>query len=236
LTSTVVYDSGEVRMGATWNRYGEASGGNLAEDWARTLAHELGHYTFFLEDNYLGLDEDGVLIPVSTCPGAMSDPYRDDYTEFHPQPGWDPDCLATLSQQSTGRWDWKTITTFYPWLKAPGEFGVAPNPGPSLLPLAVTQLHFVEPVTPSTSLDVPIFYLYLNKDSGEVSSYQPGPSARGFLIQGDRLIDLGRPTEDRLLARGARSDDRLCLFEPAPRRLGCKILNPGEEQLPLTEK
>ena len=45
-------------MGAVWNRYGNA-GSSLDEDWPRTLAHELGHYALFLDDNYLGLDAAG---------------------------------------------------------------------------------------------------------------------------------------------------------------------------------
>ena len=51
------------RMGAIWNRYGEASG-NLGEDWPRALAHELGHYLLFLDDNYLGLDEQARLLTI----------------------------------------------------------------------------------------------------------------------------------------------------------------------------
>ena len=71
-------------MGPVWNRYGD-SDGSLGEDWPRTLAHELGHFALFLEDNYLGLDANGKLVPVEGCPGAMSDPYRDDWSEFHPR-------------------------------------------------------------------------------------------------------------------------------------------------------
>ena len=88
-------------MGAVWNRYGEA-GGSLGEDWPRTLAHELGHYLLYLDDNYMGLDASGVLIPIDTCPGAMADPYRDDYSEFHPDAGWTPACASTLSQSRNG--------------------------------------------------------------------------------------------------------------------------------------
>jgi hypothetical protein len=43
-SSTVVYEPGEVRIGATWNRFGEA-GGTLGEDWPRTLAHERQWHT-----------------------------------------------------------------------------------------------------------------------------------------------------------------------------------------------
>ncbi len=66
MTSTQVYTytPGQIRMPVLWNRFGEAGEGSLGEDWPRTLAHELGHYLFFLQDNYLGLDGDEQLIPV----------------------------------------------------------------------------------------------------------------------------------------------------------------------------
>ena len=63
----------------------------------------MGHYALFLEDNYLGLDDAGLLVPVDSCPGAMADPYRDDaaagYGEFHPNAGWLPACAQTLSNR-----------------------------------------------------------------------------------------------------------------------------------------
>jgi uncharacterized repeat protein (TIGR01451 family) len=225
LASELTYVPGQVRMGATWNRYGDP-GGSLGEDWPRTLAHELGHYALFLNDNYLGLDAEGHLISVDSCIGtAMTDPYREDYSEFHPDEDWLPGCERTLSHQSTGRSDWATITTFYPWLKE-----TPTNPGPSRLPLAVTQIQFVEPITPFTTLEVPIFYL--SQDGGRV---QPGSNARAFLLrkEGNQLIDLGRPTLDRVLARGAREDDRLCVFELGAQHLGCETIQPGDEELEL---
>jgi hypothetical protein len=225
LASDVTYVPGQVRIGATWNRYGDP-GGSLGEDWPRTLAHELGHYALFLNDNYLGLDAEGHLISVDSCTGtAMTDPYHEDYSEFHPDEDWLPGCERTLSHQSTGRSDWATITTFYPWLR-----GTPTNPGPSRLPLAVTQIQFVEPITPSTALEVPIFYL--SQDGGRV---QPGSNARAFLLrkEGDQLIDLGRPTLDRVLARGAREGDQLCVFELSAQRLGCEAIQPGDEELEL---
>ncbi|MCB0034234.1 MAG: VCBS repeat-containing protein, partial [Anaerolineales bacterium] len=38
---------GKIRIGATWNRYGNP-GGTVGEDWPRVLAHEFGHYGLFL--------------------------------------------------------------------------------------------------------------------------------------------------------------------------------------------
>ncbi len=224
VTSTLTYVPGQVHIGAIWNRYGDP-GGSLGEDWARTLAHELGHYTLFLDDNYMGLGPNGLLVPVEGCPGAMSDPYRLDYPydEFHPDEGWLPACENTLSNQATGRSDWGTITTFYPWLSHP-----VTNTGPSGLPLGVTRIEVVEPVTPAAPLADPTFYL-----SFQGGRVQPGPQARALLFQEDRVIDLGRPVLDYVLARGAEEGDRLCVYEPEAERLGCEIITAGDEQLTL---
>lgn len=222
----LVYEPGQVNLGAVWNRYGEA-GGNLGEDWPRTLAHELGHYLFYMDDNYLGLDANNVLIPIDTCPGAMADPYRDDYSEFHPAAGWLPACARTLSQLETGRSDWATLRTFYPELTMPAGFGS--QPGPRSLPLAVTHITTIEPDAASRTLDVPIFYL--SDQNG--ASTAAGNSARAFLLQGDWLTDLGRPTAGEVAARGARAGDGLCVFEPELDRLGCETVTPSDDQLRL---
>ena len=156
VSPALVYEPGQVRMGVVWNRSG-TPGINLGEDWARTLAHELGHYLLYLDDNYLGVDDQGAIIPVDTCPGAMSDPYSPDESEFHPDAGWLPGCERTLSHQATGRSDWATIHTFYPWLSTPTVPISAVNPGPDHLPLAVTHIQFVEPPTSPVTLAVPLF-------------------------------------------------------------------------------
>jgi len=128
-----------VRLGAVWNRYGDTKG-NLGEDWPRALTHELGHYLFYLDDNYLGV-KDGVLTQVNKlAPGAMSNPYRGDYGKFHPSLDWLPNCGNTLSNLATRRADWSTITTFYPWLHAPTTDFAHVEPGPSSLPLDVTEI------------------------------------------------------------------------------------------------
>jgi hypothetical protein len=224
----LTYGPGQVHIGAVWNRYGESSG-SLGEDWPRTLAHELGHYALFLDDNYLGLDAQGLLIPVRGCSGAMSDPYRADhpYDEFHAASGWLPSCEQTLSHQTTGRSDWDTIEAFYPWLD-----GTHNNTGPNNLPLAVTQVTVVEPITPTTTLVDPTFYLV---DAGS-AQVQPGTGARAFLFHANQVTDLGRPTLDRVVARGAQPGDRLCVYELAAGRLGCEDpVTASDEQLTLSD-
>lgn len=222
----LTYTAGQVRMGATWNRYGEASG-SLGEDWPRTLAHELGHYAFFLDDNYLGLST-GLLTNVKTCPGAMSDPYREDYTEFHPVEGWLPRCAATLSQQISGRADWATITRFYPWLRQPDGPFESINPGPNTLPIELISIEHT-PVADSAAIDTPIV-VTTNHDG---SRYVSGPGARAVLFTSGHLVDLGQPSGDHLLARGAQPGDRLCIYDLAGGALGCDELHASNLQVTL---
>jgi hypothetical protein len=239
VSPALTYAPGQVRMGAAWNRYGEA-GGNLGQDWPRALAHELGHFALFLDDNYLGLADNRLLIPVDGCPGAMTDPYRDDYSEFHPDADWVPQCQSTLAAQTTHRSDWATIKAFYDHddlgftLNHPPALNT--NPGPSGIPLDLTKIQFVEPTTPTRALDEPVFYLTQN--GGRL---QPSARARAFLFHDGRIVDLGSPTLDYVRAPGAAVGDRLCVYDLAAvkedgqrdPRLGCETISPGDEQLEL---
>ena len=229
------YVPGQINMSATWNRYGDGNG-TVNEDWAHALAHEFGHYALFLQDSYLGLDEANRLIQIEGCDGtAMTDPYRDDFSEFLNQPQFaaDEDCQQTLAALSTRRADWQTISTFYPWLSAEPN-----NDGPSLLPLNFTQISFIEPLSSANVLESPNFFLSQNG-----VKVQPGPQARAFLFQPDqaRLIDLGTSRLDQVKARGARLGDRLCLYESrsilsATSRLGCETITLGDDQLALVDR
>ncbi|RMH75928.1 MAG: hypothetical protein D6681_21925, partial [Calditrichaeota bacterium] len=228
-TTTITYRPGQVNMGATWNRFGDPNG-NLGEDWPRALAHELGHYLFFQEDNYLGIDPQlNLIVPIDGCRGVMTNPYRNDdengFDEFHSLARWDTDCANTLSNLETGRHDWGTIITFYPWLHEEPL-----NPGPNRLPLAVTHIDEIPPSGKPDTLEVPLFYLTQNGET-----VIPGNTARAFLFQSGQntLIDLGRPLLDQVLARGARPGDRLCVFELDVSRLGCVAVSATNSQLEL---
>ncbi len=240
------YAPGQVHMGVVWNRSG-TPGVSLGEDWARTLTHELGHYLLYLDDNYLGLDAQGAITPLDTCLGAMSDPYSPDESEFHPNQGWLPACAQTLSNRSTGRSDWATIHTFYPWLVAPNEAITTVNPGPDHLPLAVTQIRVIEPSTPPTTLAVPLFYpkaagrsVQLNATARAVlfQDRRPSPGVPGAWTPNathspDRLIDLGRPTQDVVKAQGARLGDRLCIYDQPAGLLGCTTIRATSDRVAL---
>ena len=220
LATSVVYWPGQVSLGATWNRYGNA-GATLGDDWPRTLAHELGHYLLYLGDNYLGVSPaTGLITPTRACTGTiMTDSYRDDYSELRGPADWLPACADTLSNQATGRSDWVTVQTFYPALH------ITSNAGPKALPLAVAQVNFIQPLTPTNPLPDARFYL---KQNG--ASVQPGPHAQAYLLRGHQWVSLGRPVVDQVLARGAQPGDRVCVIELDANRQGCKTVAPNDNQ------
>ena len=220
---TITYGPGQVHLGAVWNRYG-AAGGSLGEDWPRALAHELGHYALYLNDNYIGL-VGGNLMPVETCPGAMSDPYRGDapYSEFHTAVGWSDYCDSTLSNQTTRRDDWSTIRLFYSLLQPQN------NPGPAYLPLDVTRILQVAPASDPSPIADPTFYTIDEMQQRLI----PGPAARAFLFQDGWAINLGNVVQDHVLARGARPGDELCISDLPRQQAGCATIALNQEQLTL---
>lgn len=231
ITTTLAYHPGQVRMPVVWTRFGATDNANLGEDWPRALAHELGHYLFFLYDNYLGADANGAFVAVnaSDCPGAMTDPYRDD--KFVISPGWPgktkPGCENSASNRLAGRADWAIIGRHYPSMITP----TVPYTGPNTLPLAVTQVNFVKPATADASkaVAVPIYSVAKHGNTLHIPSRQ----ARAFLFTTDRLIDLGHPTGDQIKAWGASPGYRLCLFDPVQQQSGCKTLTSNDSELTL---
>ena len=226
LMPEITYEAGQIRMPATWNRYGDP-GGSIGEDWPRTLAHEFGHYYLFLDDHYLGLNKDGQVISIDTClDTAMTDPYR--YSEYRDQADWLPDCADTMANHLTGRSDWATIELFYPELIGPDERGF--NAGPTLMPFNFTEITLFDPLTPTQTLADPTFY-FLTEDG---QRYQPAEGTRGFLLKDDTwLLDVGEPVIDHILARGAKVGDRLCVFDAASSRLACEEIQAGDDQVVL---
>ncbi len=232
-TDTIVYDIGQVRMGAVWNRYGTPNP-DASSDWAITFAHELAHYLLFLDDTYLGLNDAGLLIPIGDCGGsAMGDVYAADNTEFiYDEDEWNANCANTLANRTLRRTEWETIRLWYPDLITP----TALNTGPSLMPFDLTTVVITNPITPTNALADPTFFL--EYAGGAVSS----APARAFLLrdenadgQSDYLIDLGNPVggQNRLLARGATPGDRLCVFDPPRAQYGCEVIESGDERLAL---
>ncbi|MCB0032560.1 MAG: VCBS repeat-containing protein, partial [Anaerolineales bacterium] len=215
---TITYGPGQLRMGATWNRTGQAAA-DLSEDWARTLVHELGHYLLFMDDNYFGFDENGNFINIDSCTGVMANPYRDSdedgYDEFHSDTNWLTNCAQTASNVGTGRSDWATLATFYP-LQKPANGIVAIN-GPNGNPFVVT--FETKTTNASTTIEDQSFTLI----GAAGGPYFAAASAQGFIArQGTHIINLGNATRDQLLTRGVQPNDRLCLQDLANGHFGCK--------------
>ncbi len=241
--SDISYNIGQIHMGSTWNRYGNA-GESLGVDWPVILAHELAHYLLYLEDNYLGLEEfDGaeVLTSVNGCVGsAMGDVYNINNTELiFDDTTWVNNCSDTLAQEILGRDEWEIITSWYPWLQTPTSV----NSGPGLMPFELTTVSIFNPITPTNALDDPTFYL--DYTDNEVSSSE----ARAFLLRNENnevgtpgttdnyeyVFDLGNPTggQNRLSARGAQPGDRVCVFDQARSQYGCEIITLGDDRITL---
>ncbi|HSH05701.1 MAG TPA: FG-GAP-like repeat-containing protein [Anaerolineae bacterium] len=225
---TNAYRPGLIRMGSNWDPFGENQA-DLTQDWWQVLTHELGHYLFFLPDNYIGIDDDGLI--GTDCIGSfMTTSYDDAYTEFLPEADWVGDCLLTVAEQTTGRPDWETITTFYPMLNAPASR--FDYPGPSLVPLAATDVKVIEP-TGDIGVQSSRNYTLRDAGTGQIVTI---PRARGYLRQtnntadltDDSIVSLGSTNAggDRLKVRGAAVGDEVCVVDTGqvPAYLGCETV------------
>jgi subtilisin-like proprotein convertase family protein len=228
--NAIVYDTGQVRMGATWNKYGDPGDDSTHDDWQRALAHELAHYLLFEEDAYLGLNGQGLLVPTGACTGsAMGDFYTEANTEFLDDATWLPRCQDTLAQRTLGRSEWATLRRWYPALQATA------NSGPSVMPFDFTTVKALDPVTPTATMGDVTFYL--DYAGGQSSS----GGARAFLLRqdagGEYVTDLGSPEtgQNRVLARGVRAGDRLCVFDAPRQQSGCETVAFGDDHLALQQ-
>lgn len=228
---TDAYLPGQVRMGPTWSRFGDPNA-NLGEDWARALAHELGHFFLFLPDNYLGV-VDGRLVPTDCFGSFMTNAYTEEYSEFLTEADWAGPCLQTIAEQVTGRPDWETIGRFYPWLRSDTLMA-----GPNLLPLQVAAVTFVEPEEAPTALPAPFFSL---RGTDNLPLFVANGEGAGYLIKNadtpspadDYVVALGAPVGDQMEARGAEPGDRICVYDYSrdPIGLGCDIVGASEGEI-----
>ena len=220
-------------MGRLWNRNGEP--GNDG-DWAVALAHELAHYFLFLDDTYLGLRDDGLLIAQGDCKSAMGDVYRTDYTEFISDPSeWAEFCSNTLTARTLKRNEWQIITDWFPNLIAP----TVRSEGPDTTNFNFTTISVQPPITPTTGLLPVLDQTFLPDDPSDPAykNSSTSPEAQAFLIRDNSyIIDLGRPgagQQKRITAPGAKTGDRLCLFDPTQHRFGCQSVQTGQPNLQI---
>ena len=229
ISVTPTYSTGKVRIGATWSRSGE-SVNEFSEDWSRAFTHELGHYLLYLDDNYYGFNDSGLLIDIDTCSGVMGDPYKTSNgmgeDEFHSDTDWLPSCRETSSHQSVGRSDWATIEHFYHWVDAPDGTLSAIDEGPRRYSLATTQISEFGLGVPDL-LSNPYFSLF--EEGG--GRYVMGDRIQAYLIrQGERVVSLGGGALGLIHARGAETDDLLCVQDLNKQDYGCKHIEDEESR------
>ena len=248
---SVTYEPGHIHMGSNWNKYGVPPNqevildgspvptGTMQADWGVALAHELGHYQFFLFDTYRDAEGASNEEIAALCTGsAMGNAYDpQNYGFIALQSEWDAKCSQTEAYaQLQGRTEWDTIHTWYPWVITPSAFVT----GPVAPPVTLTSITFVTPtVTPPNPPPSSDLFNLLYVDS-ETSSGE----ARGFVYRGDRIYEVGKPAKGstQLELTGVQVSDRLCVYDindnseapETPRhQFGCEtvVLNDNEMQM-----
>ena len=226
LLPDITYDPGQVHMGAVWNRYGDV-GASHEQDWSLVLAHELSHYLFYLDDTYLGIEGDDILIPVDTCPSAMGDVYNPRHTEFLADPGvWQELCGTTLAAHELGRTEWDTLQMWYPDVHVPS---VALD-GPTIMPFVFTTMSVITPTHAPVPLEDP--QIVLAYETGTINS---GEAQVYRLTAHDQIVPLGSPPggQGYLLARGMVAGDRICVFDRPRQHYGCEVMQESGQTIDL---
>ncbi|MEM7118952.1 MAG: LysM domain-containing protein, partial [Chloroflexota bacterium] len=241
-------ESGQIRMAAIWNRFGEPNR-REGEDWPRTLAHEISHYAFFVPDNYIGIDDNGLLIHTDCRGSVLTDAYREDYSEWLTQTQWenDAECQKTLTAKATGLSDWQVVREFYPFLDDnTGEPLIDDDDstidnGPLLLPFAFTQIS--EQFQHGDLADEQwIGRLYargrrVSLDSGEAEIYLFKTQGTAADLTDDDMIRLGTTNGRSFPIRGGEAGDRICIFNThhTPLRMRCRAIKHPTTAFLLTE-
>jgi hypothetical protein len=238
----LVYQPGHFYMGSHWNRYGFPPGQPLpaaidpTDDWAKVMAHELGHFWLFHFDTYLKLGENNIVEQMYTCTGsAMGWVYDEINTEFVADAQhWQDDCSASIAGTTLERTEWQTMKLWYPWMITPTQT----ISGPEVLPAGLTAVSFITPTGAAPTLVNQLFAL--DYRAGETAT----SAARAILVRDDRIIDQGQPAPGttQMTLLGAAENDRFCVFDlnfqpKAPETLrhqyGCEFLEAGDNTLYL---
>lgn len=244
ITETRTYSTGQLHMGAVWNRYGEPNP-NPGDDWSLVFAHELGHYLLFLDDTYIGLTNtvnitgqvaitEPVLIKVDDCIGsAMGDVYTTKNHGFiYNEARWDEKCAVTLANLQLNSPEWETIQYWYPLLVTTTAELTSAVP----ISYQFSSITIHDPITPTTVLANQDFYL--KYENGEVGTSE----ARAFVVRDgnnngsdDYIFDLGSPigTQNLLRARGVQPGDQLCVFDRPRQHFGCERVTADDEEIQL---
>lgn len=160
------YPIGSIRLGRTWSQKGPLQGLWTDSDGFRTIVHELGHYVFYLYDEYYAYDDSNPSDPrpAAFCTnqryfpshgGVQKPPLLDNptaasvmYWQYSVHKFWkagdpaaDANCKKTLQwQESPGLTDWQVIHAHYPRVQQPvhPSSGAGPAAGTAFCPTCGT--------------------------------------------------------------------------------------------------
>lgn len=156
LSSGGVFARGAIHLGRSWSEFGPRRGRWSDPDGYRTIVHELGHFAFYLYDEYFGYSDaggtsdPGAARAPAACTHPLFDPGADvanpltpdqpngasimyweytlgQYWSGTPSPVAAPGCASGRQWQVYHAPDWSVIASHYPAV-APG--GTAPAPAP----------------------------------------------------------------------------------------------------------
>ena len=250
-TVAISYTPGYVSMGSYWNRFGTPPNQvniyqgsvvppeTLADDWSIALAHELGHYLFYLFDTYTDKDGKSSEAIAAQCTGsAMGNAYAlQNHAFVSDLAHWTAACNQTEAyHRLNGRTEWATIAGWYSFISVPTaiEPGVFPA-GPLTTVVFETPAQIPPPLAASQIFS-------LTYQAGQASSGE----ARAFLLRNDsRVFEQGKPAKDTtyVALTDARLGDRLCVYDindhaespDTPRhQFGCEIIAAGDAELAMT--
>ncbi|MFN8446818.1 MAG: DNRLRE domain-containing protein [Caldilineaceae bacterium] len=244
---TVTYSPGQINIGSYWNRYGKPPGqpilvnnvevnpATLQDDWSLAMAHELGHYLFFLFDSYLTVDGKQTDSCIGSAMGDTYNPLNHGYI-FSPDL-WQTNCKQTIAYDLLhGRDEWDTIQAWYNWIQPPS----AVLSGTIRPPVNLTTVTFIPPSnSPGAPASGNIFQL--GYQGGETASGE----ARAFIYRDGRLLEQGKPAKGstQLELLGPEVTDRLCVYDindhsegsETPRhQFGCEQIVPNDTTLTMT--
>jgi hypothetical protein len=98
------------------------------------------------------------------------------------------------------------------------------------MPFDFTEVRVHEPYTPTDVLVDPTFYIDYVGGGGSSTE------ARAYLVHGEAyVLNLGSPFggQNRVVARGARVGDRVCVFDRPRAQFGCEAIELGDDRLTM---
>ncbi|MBV9280132.1 MAG: hypothetical protein JOZ41_08645 [Chloroflexi bacterium] len=148
ISSGGLFAHGAINLGRSWSEWGPRRGRWTDPDGFSTIVHELGHYAFYLYDEYYRYVDTAPPAPATPNPrppahcalpgtAAAPTPTPDAslmYWEYSRRVFWAGSptggCKLTLQWEVYGQTDWEVIHAHYPAMTPPTSYAPPPPPPP----------------------------------------------------------------------------------------------------------